>query len=89
MPKLLRFAIIVLVLASLAYIFYASSRTAQFRVKVCVTFAGQTACATAAGRTRADAERAAHDTACGQIASGVTDTVACQRTRATSVEWLQ
>jgi len=87
MPRPLRFAILVLVLAAFAYVVYTSLHTAKFRVEVCLTYHGQSACRTAEGRTREEAERAAHDNACAQVTSGVTGTLGCQNTAASSVTW--
>jgi hypothetical protein len=78
-------AIGALVAAALVYLVYASFHSANFRVQVCVTYRGQSACRIAEGRTLALAARAAHDNACSQITSGVTGTVGCQDTPADSV----
>jgi hypothetical protein len=86
MPKALRLAIFVLLAGALVYLFYASSHTAEYRVEVCVDFAGRTTCRTAAGRTREAAERAAHDNACADLTSGVTGTIQCANTPARSVK---
>jgi hypothetical protein len=83
MPKPLRVAIILLLAVALGYLFYASTHTSHYRVQVCVTFAGRTACSEVAGSTLAEAERAGHDTACAKIVSGVTETVGCERATAT------
>jgi len=48
-------------------------------------FRGQTACATAAGTTRQEAQRTASDTACAKISSGVTDSIACSQSQPKSV----
>ena len=89
MPKTLRVAIGLLLAAALAYLVYATLHSARFRVQVCLTYRGQTACRIAEGRTLAEATRAAHDNACSQITSGVTGTVGCQDTPATSITQLQ
>lgn len=70
------------------YVAYTSLHTARFRVEVCVSYQGASACRVAEGRTRDEAQRAAHDNACSQITSGVTGTLGCQNTPATSVRWL-
>ncbi|HXR98830.1 MAG TPA: hypothetical protein VN709_13395 [Terriglobales bacterium] len=87
MPKPLRFAIIALLAAAVVYVIYSSMHTAQFRVEVCLTYQGASACRTAEGRTRDEALRAAHDNACAQVTSGVTGTLGCQNTPATRVTW--
>jgi len=87
MPKALRLAITTLVVAAAAYVIYASMHTAKYRVRVCVSYHGETACRIAEGRTRDEAQRAAHDNACAQITSGVTGTLGCQDTPASQVTW--
>ncbi len=69
-----------------AAIMWTSTRNlAKHRVEVCVEYQGRKACRTAAGATREQAERTAHDNACALIASGMTDSIACQNTPASSV----
>ncbi len=71
------------------YVFWSSTHTARHSVTVCLSYHGLSACRTAEGRTRQEAERAAHDNACAQITSGVTGTLGCQNTPATSVTILR
>ncbi|HUX66609.1 MAG TPA: hypothetical protein VMV31_03890 [Terriglobales bacterium] len=85
MPKPLRFALVLLVAAAVAYVLYASLHSARYRVEVCLSYHGLSACRIAEGRTRAEALRAAHDNACSQITSGVTGTLGCQDTPATRI----
>lgn len=61
----------------------------QHRVEVCIAFQGQRNCATAAGQTPQQALRAASDTACATISSGMTDTIACSQTTPSSVRWVE
>ncbi|MEO5924375.1 MAG: hypothetical protein ABIR70_11165 [Bryobacteraceae bacterium] len=49
------------------------------RVEVCMVFNGVTNCKIARGATQEDAIRTATSNACGEIAGGVTDTMACLR----------
>jgi len=67
------------------YVIYSSMGLDQFRCEVCMEFRGQTACATAAGTTRQEAQRTASDTACAKISSGVTDSIACSQSSPKSV----
>lgn len=67
------------------YVIYSSMGLDQFRCEVCMEFRGQTACATAAGTTPQEAQRTATDTACAQISSGVTDSIACSQSVPKSV----
>jgi len=48
--------------------------------EVCMRFQGRERCATAAAATRTEAEQAASMTACGVLASGVTEAFKCQAT---------
>jgi hypothetical protein len=57
------------------------------RVEVCVQFNGNSACRTASGSTKEFALRTATSNACAQIASGVTDSMACERSEPTKVTW--
>jgi len=58
------------------------------RVEVCISYHGRSACRVASGGTPEQALRTATDNACAQIASGVTDSIGCQRTKPDSVRWL-
>jgi len=62
--------------------------TNKFRCEVCITFNGRTACRTAGASTEAQAVRTATENACAQIASGVTDSMACESTPPQSVIWV-
>lgn len=46
---------------------------------VCVEFKGGRNCATASHETEAEAKRSAQSTACGTIASGMDESIACDR----------
>lgn len=61
----------------------------QFRVEVCMEFNGRQNCGTAAGATKQGALRTATENACGMIASGVGETIACGNKTPQSVKWLQ
>lgn len=56
----------------------------KFRADVCVVFNGQKQCRTAIGATEAEAIRTAHSNACALVASGMTQTMTCERTPAIS-----
>jgi len=88
MPRLLRVTLALLVFAVVFYVLYASLHSAHYRVQVCLAYQGRSACRIAEGRTQDEALRAAHDNACAQITSGVTGTLGCQNTPASSVQWL-
>ena len=64
-----------------AIIIYTSLGTG-FRCEVCVTFDGRSVCRSVDGAEENHALAAARTNACAQLASGVTDTMACERTQA-------
>jgi hypothetical protein len=78
------FALIVL-----AYVVYSSMSLAGHRVEVCMTFNGRTNCRTASGASEEFARRTATTNACADIASGVTDSIACENTPPNSVKVLK
>jgi hypothetical protein len=71
---------IIFVLIVLGVIIYSSMNLAKVRVEVCMQFNGKTNCKTASAATEEFAIQAAITNACGEIAFGVTETVACGRT---------
>jgi len=79
---------IVFVVAAIAFIVYSSMSVAQYRVEVCMTYQGQNSCRTASADSQEHALRSATSNACALIASGVTDTMACERAEPSSVKWL-
>lgn len=80
---------IVFVAAVLAVIVYSSMNLAAYKVEVCMTFNGHTDCRTAAADSEEHALRTATSNACALIASGVTDSLACERTPPDKVHWLK
>lgn len=80
---------VVFLLAVLGVLIYSSMNLAQHRVEVCMTFNGRTSCRTAAGATQETALRTAIDNACAEIASGVTDSIACSNTQPSKETWLK
>jgi len=71
---------IIFVLIVLAVIVYSSMNLAKHRVEVWMQFNGRTNCKTASAATEEFAEQAAVTNACAEIASGVTESVACEHT---------
>lgn len=71
--------LIFLVLAALSAAVLALAVRSALRVEceACVTFAGRTACRTAAGRNEDEAKRTAVENACAFLASGMTEVVSC------------
>ena len=70
----------------IALFFYMSTARASEECRVCVEFQGRSNCATAAGRTVKEATETAHNTACGPVASGMNETIACGNREPVSVQ---
>jgi hypothetical protein len=79
---------VLFLLVVMGYVVYSTMSPSPYRVEVCLVFNGSTNCKIASGATEEFAMRAAITNACGEIASGVTDTIACQNTLPKSVTWL-
>ena len=73
----------------LAVIVYSTMNIARYRVEVCVAFNGQSDCKKASADTEEHALRTATSNACALIASGVTDSIACEHATPTRVTWLK
>ena len=83
---LLSLAVVALVITALVR---STMSLAQYRVEVCMEYNGRSECRTAAGSTEEYALRTATGNACALIASGVTDSMACERATPKSVKWLR
>jgi hypothetical protein len=70
-------------------IVYSTMTLAKHKVEVCIEFKGMTSCRTASGSTEEFALRTATTNACAMISSGVTDSIACDRTEPKKVTWLK
>jgi hypothetical protein len=79
---------IIFALVVLAVLVYSSFHLATYGVEVCMDYNGHSACATAKGASKETALETAIQTACAQIASGVTDTIGCGRTAPSKETWL-
>ena len=79
----------VIVVGFIALVAYATMAGARYRVKVCMTYSGRTACRTVAARSREGAVKSATTNACADIASGVTESMGCEHTSPDSITWLQ
>ena len=80
---------IVFIAVVLAVLLFSTMNLAKFRVEVCVTFNGRSDCRIASADTEEHALRTATSNACGLLASGVTDSLACEHSVPTSVRWLK
>ena len=89
MNKKVVVAVVVAVVALLSTLVYSSLHIANYRVEVCVAYAGRTECRTASADSEDHAMRSAQSNACALIASGVTDTMQCEHSNPTSVKWLK
>ena len=85
-PVLVGIAIVAIILGIMVYSMMSLSGN---RVEVCIQFNGQERCKIARGASQEDAIRTATTNACGEIASGVTDTMACLRSQPLKVTPLQ
>jgi hypothetical protein len=72
----------------IALLVWSSMGLSTYRVEVCVTFEGRSACRIAQGASREAAQRQALDNACALLTSGVTGTISCLQTPPDSVRWL-
>lgn len=66
--------------AIIAIVVGSSLQTGAVRCEVCIDFHGRSACRAVDGPDEKEARMAAVTNACAFLASGVTDTVACQGT---------
>jgi Flp pilus assembly protein TadG len=80
---------IIFVVVVLGAIIYSSMNLSKYQVEVCMTFNGQTSCRTASGTTKDETLQTAVTNACADIAGGVTDSIACERTEPTKETWLK
>jgi hypothetical protein len=63
-----------------AFVVVSSLGVGDVRCEVCVSFRGREACRSVDAATEQEARDGAHTNACALLASGVTDSLACQRT---------
>jgi hypothetical protein len=89
MNRSLGILVTVIVVGFIALILYATMAGARYRVKVCMTYHGRTACRTVAAHSEEGAVRGATTNACGDIASGVTESMGCEHTTPDSIIWLE
>ena len=64
-----------------AVVIYSSFQVSEYECEVCMSFAGRDVCRTVSAQTEAEGLRGAIDNACALLASGVTETMRCSRTR--------
>lgn len=78
-------AAIVSVIALLAILIYGSMGTVQAECELCVEYNGRTECRRGSGADQTEAQRAAQKAACAVIATGMAESVNCQRVPPTDV----
>lgn len=69
----------------IAFVVYRSLQIPTVECEVCITFRGRSDCRTVGGASSNEARAAAITNACALLSSGVTDTLACERTPPTKV----
>jgi hypothetical protein len=75
--RLQRLLVVLSVLAFIAYLAWGTLSAQKVECEICVDFANGRNCATATAETEAEAARSAQTTACGPLASGMTESIAC------------
>lgn len=64
----------------IGFVVWSSLHVGGVRCEVCIEFEGRRACRAVDGATDQDALAGARTNTCAQLASGVTQTMACERT---------
>ena len=72
--------------AMVALFFFMTAGQAREECTVCMTFNGQSNCATASAPAQTEAIETARSTACGPIAAGMNETIACGNRQPTTVQ---
>jgi len=80
---------ILLAIAILGAIVYTTLGNQGYRVEICMSYKGQSACRIASARVKETAERSARENACAQISSGSFDSLHCENGEPISVKWLK
>jgi hypothetical protein len=78
MPSPAKLLTIAAVLIFAGFLLWTTLGAQQVECEVCVEYAGQRNCATASNETEEAALASAQMTACGPVASGMNDVIACQ-----------
>jgi hypothetical protein len=68
---------VVIALGFAGLLLYSTLSAQQVECDACVTFNGQTNCATASGVDEAEALKTAINTACGTISAGMAESIQC------------
>lgn len=78
-----RWLVILGFLVFVAFVIGRSLQVAGYRCTVCMSFAGREVCRTVEAAEAMDARSGAINNACAFLASGVTDSMACERSQPT------
>lgn len=78
--RVAKWVVVAISAAFAALVIYRSLHVAGHRCEVCIRFDGRSACRTVEGPTELEARSGAINNTCAQLASGVTDSMACERT---------
>ncbi len=77
MNKRMKWLVVFGAAALVGVLAYSSFQQRRYRYEVCVSFHGRNHCATAEGRTEAEAIHSAHEVACALLANGRDENMAC------------
>ncbi len=88
MSRPTKIGIVVAATAFVAFLVYSALSLGEVKVEVCMEFNGRTECRTAAAPTQEEATRTAVDNACGLLASGRDQNIACSNRPPKSVRRL-
>jgi hypothetical protein len=80
---------VIVAVGLLSLLVFSSMNLAKYKAEVCVTFNGMTQCRTAAGATEEYVIRAGTSDACSTLASGVTQSMACEQSPTQSIHWIR
>ena len=80
MPRTRTLAGVAIALALVALLAWSTLSSQRAECDVCLTFRGKRNCATASAASQPEAAQSAQATACGTIASGMDEGIACART---------
>jgi hypothetical protein len=85
MPKLWKILVGIGFVALIGFIIYSATGLAQVSCNVCVEFHGRTSCQPGAGTSQDEAVKTAEGVACTELATGRTESIACERTPPKSI----
>ena len=80
MKPALKWSLLLAVLLFMGYVVYGSMARVEAQCEICLEFNGETVCRRGAGATSEEARMAAQESACGGIASGMSESIRCRNT---------